>query len=566
MKTGLLRKWAVAGIAMLMLITLVSGIGQAAGNAGNVTINVEVTITYDANYNGSSGYMRDNHSRGKSYKVKDNPYKRNGYDFDGWNTQPDGRGTSYAAGQVIVSVEVNITLYAQWRPVRQRTVDIKYKPNYPRGSEPKDVTDTVAQGSDYQIRYNLNNSVFAPPANDYVFAGWNTHPNGKGTSYTVGDVIKANADLTLFAQWTRLQKYTVTYKSNYPHGFSQVEKQDENILQGDAYQIKYNINNSFMPLPANDYRFAGWNTQANGRGTKYEEGQIIPAMSAHLTLYAQWTQLKKFTVTYKANYPHGAWPVPSDQKDANLIQGDYYQIRYNINDSFIAAPAGYTFAGWNTRSDGRGTAYDVGLVITVSENLTLYAQWTRSTTTPTPRPTTTTRPTTAPTLTVTYMSNYPAGFRQADKKDENLVPGDYYQIKYNINDSFMPPPANDYVFTGWNTQANGRGKGYEVGLVITVTENLTLYAQWTRLLKFTVTYNSNYPATAGVRQVEKKDENLIQGDYYQIKYNINDSFIAAPAGYKFTGWNTQANGRGKVYEVGLVITVSENLTLYAQWR
>lgn len=36
---------------------------------------------------------------------------------------------------------------------------------------------------------------------------------------------------------------------------------------------------------------------------------------------------------------------------------------------------GYTFSGWNTASDGSGTAYAVGSTITPTGNITLYAQW-----------------------------------------------------------------------------------------------------------------------------------------------------------------------------------------------
>lgn len=48
----------------------------------------------------------------------------------------------------------------------------------------------------------------------------------------------------------------------------------------------------------------------------------------------------------------------------------------------IAPPdANLMFAGWNTAADGSGTEYQPGDIITVSDNLTLFAQWVRSTTT-----------------------------------------------------------------------------------------------------------------------------------------------------------------------------------------
>lgn len=39
---------------------------------------------------------------------------REGYNFVGWNTRPDGTGTSYQPGDSFTTPEGNLTLYAQW--------------------------------------------------------------------------------------------------------------------------------------------------------------------------------------------------------------------------------------------------------------------------------------------------------------------------------------------------------------------------------------------------------------------------------------------------------------------
>ncbi len=39
---------------------------------------------------------------------------REGYDFAGWNTQADGTGTTYTAGQTFPMGSVDVTLYALW--------------------------------------------------------------------------------------------------------------------------------------------------------------------------------------------------------------------------------------------------------------------------------------------------------------------------------------------------------------------------------------------------------------------------------------------------------------------
>jgi uncharacterized repeat protein (TIGR02543 family) len=52
-----------------------------------------------------------------------------------------------------------------------------------------------------------------------------------------------------------------------------------------------------------------------------------------------------------------------------------------LHDEIVIIPAstftreGYTLVGWNTKADGTGTKYKVGRGITLTENITLYAQW-----------------------------------------------------------------------------------------------------------------------------------------------------------------------------------------------
>ena len=38
---------------------------------------------------------------------------------------------------------------------------------------------------------------------------------------------------------------------------------------------------------------------------------------------------------------------------------------------------GYTFAGWNTEANGSGTEYKAGSTFTITNDVTLYAEWTK---------------------------------------------------------------------------------------------------------------------------------------------------------------------------------------------
>ena len=54
--------------------------------------------------------------QGSNVTIAANTFSRDGYTFTGWNTQADGTGTAYAAGETI-SLSEDTTLYAQWAEI-----------------------------------------------------------------------------------------------------------------------------------------------------------------------------------------------------------------------------------------------------------------------------------------------------------------------------------------------------------------------------------------------------------------------------------------------------------------
>ena len=73
-----------------------------------------VTLTYDAN--GGEGSAPDAQSANKwsTVTVAENTFTRSGYSFAGWNTQADGSGEDYAAGDAFQLTDQDAVLYAQW--------------------------------------------------------------------------------------------------------------------------------------------------------------------------------------------------------------------------------------------------------------------------------------------------------------------------------------------------------------------------------------------------------------------------------------------------------------------
>lgn len=73
----------------------------------------EHSMSYDAN--GGMGTMSaETGVAGKIVTVAQNEFTRNNYTFTGWNTQADGKGTAYKAGDSFTLTDKDTVLYAQW--------------------------------------------------------------------------------------------------------------------------------------------------------------------------------------------------------------------------------------------------------------------------------------------------------------------------------------------------------------------------------------------------------------------------------------------------------------------
>ena len=111
------------------------------------------------------------------------------------------------------------------------------------------------------------------------------------------------------------------------------------------------------------YTFAGWNTEANGTGTTYQNFEVVN-VTRNISLYAQWR--RGSSIVYHAN---------------GGVGDDYVDFGSNgsftIRNNMFTRPQ-HNFGGWNTSPDGRGAILPAGLTFSgfVGE-LHLYAIWNR---------------------------------------------------------------------------------------------------------------------------------------------------------------------------------------------
>ena len=113
------------------------------------------------------------------------------------------------------------------------------------------------------------------------------------------------------------------------------------------------------------YDFNGWYTAATG-GTKIgDAGDTYNPTTSPITLYAQWTK-QIYIISFHANGGEGT--MANQRADENDVIAQLNANQFTRD--------GYAFVGWNTKANGTGTAYaDQATDITLTGNLTLYAQW-----------------------------------------------------------------------------------------------------------------------------------------------------------------------------------------------
>ena len=289
-----------------------------------------------------------------------NNYTREGYVFNSWRIDRGSYVTDSYFEETTTSYKVSdfakypvfnntkVSVYANWLE------DTNY---YTITFDSNEGTGSMAPINLKKYVYSTNLSTGYLKENKftktgYAFTGWNTKADGTGTSYNDKGAIQSESDITLYAQWEVANKYTVTFYAN--------NGTNNSTTQGMPDSIAMKLNkNTFTKT---GYTFTGWNTKADGTGTSYTDEQSV-SLSNDLTLYAQW-EINKYTITFNSN---GGTGTLNPQ-----------QVSYNTSTKLSKntfTKDGFKFTGWNTKADGTGTLYTNEQNVSLSDNLTLYAQW-----------------------------------------------------------------------------------------------------------------------------------------------------------------------------------------------
>lgn len=447
--------------------------------------------------------------------LRRNGFTRDGYTFTGWKRADNQQ--AYGDGQWVTNLTTQpdgiVTMVAQWSA---NEAHIRYNPNPPAGK--------TAGGNGTP---NWDGHTGDTPAiggngwtiDGYTFAGWTTSPDGGGTKYAPGASWTASGTLTLYAQWTPGEA-GLTYDGN---GATGGKTDPQNGVTDQKVNVRQN------GFTRDGYTFVRWDTQADCRGKAVNPGDKW-TLQGSSTLYACWAGNMQ-PLTYHGNGATGGNTAAQSGKT-----GD--ELTTNANGF---TRDGYTFVEWNTKADGTGGHYGKGTNGVAKWTMLpagndLYAIWQ------------------ANPANIRYRDDWGA---TGSTPDTTGVTGQDVTIARN---GFTRP---GYTFTGWARDRRTDPSLQPGGRYTLTPGTTTLWAQW-KADPAHLIYNSNSGSTSQTRRTD--------GVVDQTLTVIANPFTRS--GYTFTGWNTQADGRGKAYAAGngfrLVADAKSNpvntSVLYAQWR
>ena len=317
------------------------------------------------------------------------------------------------------------------------------------------------------------------------------------------------------------------------------------------------------------YNFAGWSlTSGGGRisGNTYYYG------TSDGSVKASWN-VKSYN--FKID-PNGG----NLNGNTGTVQMGY--VTYNSSNwwdtsSNIATREGYTFQGYydsasggtqvyGTNGHSNNTGYFQNNVYKHDGELTVYAHWSENS------------------YTINYNLNKGSG--STTPSGDTSKQTQKYTTSVNLHDE---PTREGYIFSGWNTQADGKGESYSAGqsvdkLVSSDGGSITLYAQWTPIA-YTISYDANGGTHVRTNSSTKADESLTRSS--EVNQLVGGSTATATytfdtaknlttngftwKGHTFLGWSENANATTATYKNSESIknirnTDKAEVTLYAIWQ
>ena len=340
---------------------------------------------------------------------------------------------------------------------------------------------------------------FQTPEN-MEFTGWNTSWDGTGENYAAGSEVTLNeGGLVLYAQWQdtgaagtedtgTTEPVTEPQTSDDGTGSTELGTEPQTEPDGGTGSTEPGTEN-------------GWEPQTEPSNVGSPLGNGLPDFH---------------TITFDGN--GATYNVPEAVK-ALLADGVYTTTIPDVTPEL----EGYSFNGWR---DDEWNYYNPGAPVTVSTDVTLYADWTK-------------------TWKVTFEGNGQTGRNVPEpiivREGDSLT----------LDETIPVPERDSYIFEGWSYNDTLYNTW---DTIENITSDITLMASWKAVpVEFSITFDGQ-GATEGV----PGNDSVEEGNPYTIPSDVPEK-----AGYIFKGWSDGQN----VYAAGTDITdIKGNITLTAVWK
>lgn len=262
----------------------------------------QVDVTFDSN--GGSAVETQRINSGSTASKPADP-TREGYTFAGWVTE---NGSPYSFSTVL---KEDTTLYARWISIS--SIRIIYDAGSGSGAPVdsslyKDISKALILGAPA-----------ASPDNKY-FIGWKTESGDTDRLYQKGDIYFIRSENAQAAgDGTYNICFTAVYSERKPAELTYfanngTDQKTQVVLPNNSGLTLANAGSLLFSFDG--YRFAGWNTKADGSGTAYAAGDIVAIdYDAPNVLYAQWEKIPETeTETETETEPETAEPESEKKK------------------------------------------------------------------------------------------------------------------------------------------------------------------------------------------------------------------------------------------------------------
>lgn len=596
------------------------GVCPVAAIYPTTTLYTDPCAVVSFNANGGSGSMGNQFVQ-VGDKLRSNTFTKTNYSFAGWNTAADGSGTGYTDEQVINNVASlgNVTLYAQWERISYTiTFDASTNGgsiNYGSGSKQVYAGDEIGEmpfaSKDGGIFYGWFDAAsggneitenIVPTGNVTYYAQYErTAPNivvsnygeyvDLGTSLladnnqtTLEDDEEIEADWRIFLNRKENaqgeydengEDYVYLILADYLYVYTQPGSavvSERDLFSGNSsypYRVYYSGTNGSQPLK---YRLENdWSRLLAGTtlSTYYSNSLTVTGAIDLIKWIESWnandyTQLEAIYVLedvygygVSGGYSNGVENTPKTYglyayvDETGYLDTLYFPHKSDLNNCYgywlasVSATDPYASNSGSTALmciDYRGKVtsdvydssyYGVRPVVRLPANILKKDGSTWSVIT---------------LNEVTYNAN---GGTFTENATTNKVT---YNDSTITSGEYKIPTYTNKAFSTWNTKADGTGTSYtEEQIENTYLGKIMLFAQYVD--GYRVSFNSNGGKGTMWGQT------ILTGDTENLTANT-----FTRAGYRFTGWNTQADGSGTSYTDEQSVTDLGNVTLYAQWE